>query len=265
MKWICGDVHGNLFTLKNLLLEIKKIDRSPQLFFVGDYLDRGRYSKEVLDLLISLQKDGAICIRGNHDDVVDYIVNGHSLSSPSEWVTTPPSMEKIVIWWLLNGFGTTLSSYGVKVSPVVYGMYGIIESGPDSDLLAKQLQEGMSDEHKKFLNGLKLWHEDEEFFIFHAYHRYYEELPRDFKFLKVDPDECLWNRFNSELLNRVDLIKWDKKGIFGHTPVGSYGSDKPICTDKLVLLDMGMNNGLAAYCVECDKVILVETDRRDLI
>lgn len=262
MKWIFGDLHSHFFTLQNLLSKIKEVDSSPKLFLVGDYLDRGKRSKEVLDLLISLQKEGAVCIRGNHDDVIDYIVNDHSLSSPNEWVTLPPTMEKVVSWWLLNGFGETCESYGIKLPPVVYGPYGMVVSGPNSEILVQQLKEKMPKEHKDFLRGLKLWHEDEEFFIFHAYHRYYEELPRDFKFLKVDPNECLWNRFDAALLNNQHLIKWDKTGIFGHTPVMYYGSNEPINADKIVLTDMG-GNGLAAYCVETDSFVVVESDKRD--
>lgn len=267
MRWICGDVHGCIFTLKKLLAKIRKQDKHPQFFFVGDYLDRGTNSKETIEYLIELQKKGAVCIRGNHDDVVDYIVNDHSESYPSEWVSIPPTMDKIISWWMRNGFDTTCTSYGLTLPPVVTGPYGLRVSGPDSETVVKELKEAMPCSHRQFLRNLKLWHEEPDFFLFHGYHDPYEELPIDFKFMKGNPCSWLWSRFEKYMVQDPNFRpNWDKKGIFGHTPACYLGADRGLITDKIVVVDTGsfMNKGLAAYCVENNEMQWVESDPRDL-
>lgn len=62
-----GDIHGEIYKLNNLLakLDIKSDDT---LIFLGDYIDRGYYSKQVIDKLIELSKS-CQCefLMGNHE------------------------------------------------------------------------------------------------------------------------------------------------------------------------------------------------------
>ena len=267
MRWVCGDQHGCIFTLEHLLAKIREQDPEPSLYFIGDYADRGMHSKEMLECLVGLQENGAVFIRGNHDDVVDYLVNDHSESYPSEWVSMPPTIEKVVSWWMRNGFDTTCTSYGIKLPPIVFGPYGARVSEPDAEVVVQELRSAMPYAHKQFLRDLKLWHEETDFFLFHGYHRPFDELPRDFKFLRGNPHEWLWSRFNEHLILDPDFSPaWDKKGIFGHTPVSCYGETRPISLRKLVLIDTGafMKQGMAAYCVDTDASVYVESDARDL-
>lgn len=66
-----GDVHGCIHTLKNLLKEVNYSSQTDTLVFVGDYIDRGYYSYETVDFLITLQKqvgeDKVVCLKGNHE------------------------------------------------------------------------------------------------------------------------------------------------------------------------------------------------------
>jgi serine/threonine protein phosphatase 1 len=41
-----------------------------RLVFLGDYVDRGPRSREVLDRVRRLQRQGAICLRGNHEELM---------------------------------------------------------------------------------------------------------------------------------------------------------------------------------------------------
>jgi len=59
--WIIGDVHGCIFTLEKLLAKLPK-DANP--IFIGDLVDRGNFSKEVMELI---QREGYIAIFGNHE------------------------------------------------------------------------------------------------------------------------------------------------------------------------------------------------------
>lgn len=41
-----------------------------RFIFLGDYVDRGPLSREVLDRVRRLQRQGAICLRGNHEELM---------------------------------------------------------------------------------------------------------------------------------------------------------------------------------------------------
>lgn len=56
-----GDVHGCFFTLEQLL---KKLPNDAKLIFTGDLCDKGLYSNEVIDFVIS---EGHEVIQGNHE------------------------------------------------------------------------------------------------------------------------------------------------------------------------------------------------------
>src|SRR3982750_2422188 len=70
-----GDIHGRADLLKALLLQIE-VDcklypsRRSIVVFVGDYIDRGPASREVLDLLLGCAQKEMVFLRGNHDNFV---------------------------------------------------------------------------------------------------------------------------------------------------------------------------------------------------
>ena len=51
-----GDIHGEINNLENLLAELS-IKRGDTVIFLGDYIDRGKNSKEVVETLIKLSKN----------------------------------------------------------------------------------------------------------------------------------------------------------------------------------------------------------------
>lgn len=74
--FIVGDIHGCYHTLKKILKNWHPKDE--QLIFVGDYINKGKHSKEVVQLVRKLQKDypNTVCIKGNHEyQMVKYILN----------------------------------------------------------------------------------------------------------------------------------------------------------------------------------------------
>ena len=48
-----GDIHGEIEKLNNLIKKLK-IKSDDTIVFLGDYIDRGLYSKQVVDKLIEL-------------------------------------------------------------------------------------------------------------------------------------------------------------------------------------------------------------------
>lgn len=74
--FIVGDIHGCYHTLKKILKHWEPDDA--QLIFVGDYINKGKHSKEVVQYVRQLQKDypSTKCIMGNHEyQMAQYIFN----------------------------------------------------------------------------------------------------------------------------------------------------------------------------------------------
>lgn len=72
---VIPDIHGCLDTFEALLKQIK-LTENDQLFLLGDYINKGKNSKGVLDLIIKLQqnqyKEGfqVFPLRGNHEQML---------------------------------------------------------------------------------------------------------------------------------------------------------------------------------------------------
>lgn len=63
-----GDIHGDSSALR-LLLNGICFDQYKQIIFLGDYIDRGPNSREVIDCLIPLSKDKRfVFLLGNHEE-----------------------------------------------------------------------------------------------------------------------------------------------------------------------------------------------------
>ncbi|MDR2400415.1 MAG: metallophosphoesterase [Deferribacteraceae bacterium] len=95
---ITGDVHGCINTL---LLTANNLLREHKLstwYFLGDIIDRGKGSKEVADLIISLSKRiGVKLLLGNHEDMMlSYLYKDNRYSFHH---------------WLANGGDVTLESF----------------------------------------------------------------------------------------------------------------------------------------------------------
>ncbi len=60
-NWAIGDVHGCIFTFERL---VSRLPKDAKLVFVGDLIDRGRYSKDVVEFV---RQSGSLCVMGNHE------------------------------------------------------------------------------------------------------------------------------------------------------------------------------------------------------
>jgi serine/threonine protein phosphatase 1 len=105
MRYAIGDIHGCFKTLHNLLEKVIKIEDNDELFFLGDYIDRGPDSKSVLDYLIKLKKNGikTTLLKGNHEDLMIKALRNY---------------EDFILW-LQNGAKATLSSFGIQISTAI--------------------------------------------------------------------------------------------------------------------------------------------------
>src|SRR5690606_23504955 len=93
---VISDIHGELALFEELLQEAGYNAAEDQLILLGDYVDRGPDSKGVLERVVELKKQGAIVLRGNHDNMMLAAVNDE-----------PGAKER----WARNGAIPTLQSY----------------------------------------------------------------------------------------------------------------------------------------------------------
>lgn len=98
--FVIGDIHGCSKTFKMLLLEKLGIKKSDKIYCIGDYIDRGRDSKGVVDFILNLRSAGykIHTLRGNHEEMMlDSTVDTQRLQH-----------------WLQNGGKETLKSFGIE-------------------------------------------------------------------------------------------------------------------------------------------------------
>ncbi|MCK5804582.1 MAG: metallophosphoesterase [Lentisphaeria bacterium] len=82
--WVIGDIHGMYDPLKALINRIRSIEQKSggqsTLLFLGDYIDHGPCSMEVVDLLLSLKGDfRTIFLAGNHEDLMLQFMRGSEI------------------------------------------------------------------------------------------------------------------------------------------------------------------------------------------
>ncbi len=266
MTHIISDIHGCFYTLEKLLGQIRNTDSDPQLVFVGDYVDRGLHSQKVVELMIQLQKEGAVCLRGNHDDVLDWLCNMQCETDLQTKIGSVPNVISVGAWWMVNGLFQTIKSYSSVTKNVPF------------DVMITIFTSSVPREHKEFFRGLKLFWENDTHFACHAYLAPGIDLPRTLNFLSTSRTMALlWDRFpakHDQFLNDGPIASgvscappvWDRIGVFGHTPIAYYGSVVPIKHGNLRLIDTGAFKGdhMTAYCCEEDLFIMEPTDPRDI-
>lgn len=85
--YVFGDIHGELEKLEEILGQII-LDENSKLVFLGDYVDRGKRSAQVLNLLINIkerEKDNAIILKGNHDYMLSFWYHNRSKTESHYW------------------------------------------------------------------------------------------------------------------------------------------------------------------------------------
>jgi serine/threonine protein phosphatase 1 len=66
-----GDIHGDMDALERVLALFPPLEKSDTIVFVGDYIDRGPQSKEVIAFVRRLPDEipaRVVALRGNHED-----------------------------------------------------------------------------------------------------------------------------------------------------------------------------------------------------
>lgn len=129
--YIIGDIHGHYIKLKNLFDNISgRIKKQDLIIFLGDYIDRGPDSFNVIEFLLNISRMYNTCfLMGNHEDMLlTFYKTGKNYQN-----------------YMRNGGGATIKNY--------------INNLGDFYLPVS---------HKTFFNSLKLYYEGEDFIAVHA-------------------------------------------------------------------------------------------------
>ena len=96
---VIGDVHGHYDTLIALLDAVSPTS-SDKIYFLGDLIDRGPKSAQVVDLVMRNQFE---CLRGNHEEMLLDVVGTGEVS------------VELYQSWLYSGGHATVESYDSKI------------------------------------------------------------------------------------------------------------------------------------------------------
>jgi len=112
-QWVIPDIHGCSKTLKCLVEELIRPTRFDELYFLGDYVDRGPDSKGVIDYIRFLQQEEytLIPLKGNHEDFMVELYDAE-VGSGFAWLINFTRRKRKV--WNEIGGKPTLASFGVS-------------------------------------------------------------------------------------------------------------------------------------------------------
>ncbi|MEE8334666.1 MAG: metallophosphoesterase family protein [Alphaproteobacteria bacterium] len=146
-----GDIHGRVDLLRGLHDRIRDdadgYAGRRALIYLGDYVDRGDGSRQVIELLLDDPLDGfeIILLMGNHEEMMSSFLEDASIGQA----------------WLINGGDTTLLSYGVDAPADLIGEQRI-------RVLQQAFNEALPTRHRGFLRALSEQHTEGDYLFAHA-------------------------------------------------------------------------------------------------
>jgi serine/threonine protein phosphatase 1 len=186
-----GDVHGRADLLSDLFVRIdddlKARPAADALqVLLGDYIDRGPNSREVIDLLIARQRQhDVVFLKGNHEECA------------LRFLSDPAVLSE---WQNMGGLNTLLS----------YDAMPTRRNDPQWQHEASSaLRSAIPDSHRRFLGGLPVSFTCGDFFFVHAGARPGIPLQRQLQ------RDLLWIR-DDFLLHEEDF---GMVVVHGHTPI----------------------------------------------
>jgi serine/threonine protein phosphatase 1 len=182
-----GDTHGRLDLFERLWPQIEDVARLSSarqrtLVFLGDYIDRGLQSRELIDRLIAgFPGFETVFLKGNHDETLLQFLDDPKLGE---------------VWRNFGGI-ETLRSYGIERKP-----------GEDWAQTRAEFAERLPAAHLEFFRSLQLHHACGDYLFVHAGVR--PGLLLDHQ----SEQDLLWIR--DEFLNST--MSFGRIVVHGHTP-----------------------------------------------
>jgi serine/threonine protein phosphatase 1 len=152
-----GDIHGCNDKLDTLIEKLQIDPTEDTLLFIGDYVDRGPDSKEVINSILEIRKtvENVVCLKGNHEQM---FLNYYCERRDEEL-------------FMHNGGLRTLISYG------------FMKEGRAENLVVPE-------DHMQFFTTLRLYYETDDYIFVHAGLR--PGIPLD----QQDVHDLLWIRYD---------------------------------------------------------------------
>jgi serine/threonine protein phosphatase 1 len=111
LTYVIADLHGRFDLLQAALNTIAEHARGRafKIVTLGDYVDRGPQSREVIERLMAARAAGMnlICLKGNHEYMMHRALTRNWFASASR--------ARCLSWWKNNGGDSTLASYENEV------------------------------------------------------------------------------------------------------------------------------------------------------
>lgn len=191
-KIVIGDIHGDI-ELLNTVLDFVKDYKPENVIFLGDYVDRGKNSKEVVSRLMETDY---VCLMGNHDKMLlDFVDNGDMLSLYNDWnINTLRSFfgRESDFWHYDSGYNL------YKIT-----MFGISD-------INKSVQKRLGETKEiEWIRSLPYYHVDDSHIYVHGGLDMSLDNPLD-----TSESEMIWCRPNNQIENKTG-----KKIVVGHTIV----------------------------------------------
>lgn len=224
-KWVIADIHGCFKTLLKLIDSQIQPAQNDQFFFLGDYIDRGPKSKEVIDFLIDFSKQfQCTFLMGNHEEM---FLKSYVETIEKKGILARFSKKNTVEAWKIHGGKETLESYAIN-----------------------NLSE-IPKEHIHWFEKLPNYAQTENYLLVHAGFNFNE------KDIYSDTHAMRWIR-NFE----VDYSKTNnRKVIHGHVPVSLSFIEESIQSSRYHFIDL--DNG-CVYKNDEDKGNLVALELETL-
>jgi diadenosine tetraphosphatase ApaH/serine/threonine PP2A family protein phosphatase len=218
-----GDIHGRIDLLQELAAtmrsDLKAFPAARAIeVYVGDYVDRGPGTRDVVEWLIATPPLGErrICLMGNHEDLLL-----RALDDASEMSN-----------WLYNGGGETIVSYLSDGNPR--------REFPTNESLRAAFRDALPAAHCAFFSSLPRTAEFGGYLFVHAGVRPGRPLKDQ------DPEDLIWIR--GPFLDSV--VDFGKIVVHGHTPVTA-----PDIRSNRINIDTGavFSGNLTCLVLEADK------------
>lgn len=228
--YVVGDIHGRVDLLRviheKILEDAKSVsgDVRKIVVYLGDYIDRGLESKNVIDMLIEspLQDFESVFLKGNHEDALLSFLDDASIGQS----------------WFSIGGGATVYSYSIRVENRLHAKERF-------NKIQNQLRNCLPTEHLDFLSSLKLFHEIGDYVFVHA------GIMHGIPLEKQNPEYMMWARddFHDDFLESKS--HHNKVVVHGHMVT----KEPDICKNRI-----GIDTG--AYVSNLLTCLVLEKEER---
>jgi serine/threonine protein phosphatase 1 len=197
-----GDIHGSDGLLREMLDGIRidsRLRPAPRrvLVFLGDYVNRGRDARAVVDLAVDPGLPGfeVVRLKGNNEDLVVRFLDGnlvvgahwldyggietmrhYGMAVSNPWPRDPAELEA------LRWRSESMADYGVGTAAPLAGKEAFLET------LRRRFECSLPPPHLQFFRSLRIAHQEGDYYFVHAGIR--PGLP-----LAMQQDvDCMWIR-----------------------------------------------------------------------